>query len=415
MTQINVSSRKDYNRVDLQFDQPVRHNAVNSVADSGYFYIDVYGITTSYKRRVLSGTDQLLRQSEAVSYPELSVLRLAFFTIDRDVEFRVNMTANPPRLVVEAMRPPGYGKIAAPTATPTRLPGQTNSGDVAGVVPSPAAGLPASMMRGVPGARLEQASVGAGAKKIVIIDPGHGGATDGARSSVLVEGRQIAEKDLTLQFASQLQRAINNTPNMVAILTRPDDRSLGLEERVRFAEDHTGDLFISIHMNDGSGNPNAAGIEFYSLSDRGTTDAAVREVERRENDTGGAPATGYTPLLKRNLTDLERNKLEDWGKEGRVLCEELERSFLGVPYFRQHNRGVKSAAFVVLQNFKMPAVLVEVGFVTNTEELARLMNPQFQQRVAERLCYGIGRYFNMLDPAFKAPAPVSDTRGALGF
>ena len=364
---------------------------------------------------MLSGAEQLLRQSEAVSYPELSVLRLAFFPVDRDVEFRVNATANPPRLIIEAMRPPGYGKIAPPTPVPSRLPGQTNSGDAVGAVPAPTAGLPTSMMRGVPGMQLQQSTSGGGAKKIVIIDPGHGGATDGARSSSLFEGRQIAEKDLTLQFAAQLQKAINSTPNMVGILTRPDDRSLGLEERVRFAEDHTGDLFISIHMNDGSGNPNAAGIEFYSLSDKGTTDAAVREVERRENDTGGGTAAGYTPLLKRNLTDLEHNKLEDWGKEGRVVCEELERSFLAVPYFRQHNRGVKSAGFVVLQNFKMPAVLVEVGFITNSEELGRLVNPQFQQRVAERLCYGIGRYFNMLDPSFKPPTPVSDVRGAQGY
>jgi N-acetylmuramoyl-L-alanine amidase len=100
---------------------------------------------------------------------------------------------------------------------------------------------------------------------------------------------------------------------------------------------------------------------------------------------------------------MSRGKLEDWQYESWLMCRRLQDELAQAnPYFRQNTRGIKSAGFKVLKNFYMPAVLVEVGFISNSTDLRYLVNPQFQQQTAVAIFNALNRYFSEIDPQFKA-------------
>jgi N-acetylmuramoyl-L-alanine amidase len=216
-------------------------------------------------------------------------------------------------------------------------------------------------------------------------------------------GQIIPEKQLTFEFSYHLKRLLDQAPNIVALVTRTDDRVVSLADRVKFAEANDGDLFISIHKNDGAGNASARGMEVYYLNDRGTVTGAVRAVEERENRDYGVDSEPIAAgsLVRAILTDMERRKLADFRFESYNFCRAIESNLLQIPYFRRHNRGVKSANFVVLRNFKMPAVLLEVGFISNADELRYLMNQDFQRATAVALFNAINDYFADTDPSFE--------------
>ncbi|MCX7017930.1 MAG: N-acetylmuramoyl-L-alanine amidase [Candidatus Sumerlaeota bacterium] len=416
VTQLSWDSKEQYNRFYAQFDENVRHNAVDALAEKGYFYVDIYGIRANYKRRLMEINDQTLRYVDALTYPDYSVLRFVFYPKDRNVTFNITTASNPARLVADTIR------IGAGAPQQTGLPADAGAKKAlalmpgAGTVSSPMAASDAIASAGIslkapriPEPRPQPAASQGKKKYIVIIDPGHGGANSGASSSALIGGRQVQEKELTLQFAYYLKKIIDNAPNMAAFLTRSSDKTLTLEERVKFAEDHTGDLFVSLHMNDGAGNPNARGIELFFLNDKGTVDGAVKAVEERENADGSrsdSSLKGAPPLLKTLLTDFQHASLENMQYESYLVGQKIENSFRTMAYYgrQQHIRGVKSANFLVLKNFSMPAVLAEIGFITNDEELRLLVNPQFQRAVAILIYNGICEYISENDPNFKPRA-----------
>ncbi len=404
VTRISWDSQPTFNRFVVEFDQSPLYHSVDAIKDKGYFYIDVYGISLVYKRRILPIDDALLRQVEAISYPEYGVLRFVFYVKNLNAEFAVHKLDSPPRLIIDTVY-----KAELPTPPPTDSANVTHSTELSSVTPTnPIVIRDQQVVIHTPSIpepqRLGNRSSSSGRKKYIIIDPGHGGANHGAKAPTLIGGQPVLEKDLTMQFAYHLKKVIDGSPNMVAFLTRTDDRLLSLEDRVRFAEQNQGDLFLSIHMNDGAGNPNARGIEFFYLSEKGTADAAAKAVAERENmevGTNGAPTTQGTPLLRQILTDLERGKLEDWQYESYLVAKSLLTRFQQHPYFAAYVRGIKSANFVVLKNFYMPAVLIEVGFITNTDELRYLVNPRFQRLTAIIIYNALNDYFAQNDPAFQ--------------
>ncbi len=403
VTRISWDSEAERTRFAVELDQDVVVNAVDNIREKGFYYVDVYGITTAYKRRLLDINDSLVRQVESISYPEHGVLRFVFYVKDQAKGFQVQRETAPFRLFIDTLAttsslvsPPisGASRTSGPpfndVSSPIVIRDRVSSTRIP-PIPEP----PSSPLLG----RRSQ-----GAKKIVVIDPGHGGANQGASSQALVNGRIIYEKELTLQFAYHLKKIIDSSPNMVAVLTRTGDTLVPLSDRVAFAEKQKADLFISIHMNDGAGNPNARGMEIFYLSEKGADDAAAKAVAERENldvlANGSATRAG-TPLLAQLLTDLERQRLESWQYESYVVCTRILNSFQQHPYFRSYARGIKSANFVVLKNFYMPAVLLEVGFITNSDELRYLINPKFQKLTAILLYNAISEYFAQTDPTFR--------------
>nr|WP_317357068.1 N-acetylmuramoyl-L-alanine amidase [uncultured Tyzzerella sp.] len=174
-------------------------------------------------------------------------------------------------------------------------------------------------------------------KNIVVIDPGHGDS-DGGTS-----GNGFVEKNINLDIALKLNSVFEANPNVKAYFTRLDDSYPSFNDRTNMSNE-VGDMFVSIHQN-ASGNGSAApnGTEVYYLkpntSDRGITSKIMADT-------------------------FQKNLLEDLG----LL-----------------DRKVKTANFIVLRNNKMPAILCEIGFLSNPSDASKLSNPDFQQNVAQSL------------------------------
>jgi N-acetylmuramoyl-L-alanine amidase len=253
------------------------------------------------------------------------------------------------------------------------------------------------------------ANGGAGSsRKLVVIDPGHGGESAGARTSVKIGGSHHLEKDLVLSIARRMVPFFEQSPNLSVILTRWDDRDVSLDDRIRIAEQADADLFVSIHLNaQSSAKKTARGFEVYYLDDGAR--ATNRHLESIENDRGVGAATRVASGggLMAILNDLAGEKVAAFRAESRELGETIDQVFSRSGPFRSRTRGVKAANFRVLMNSEMPAVLAECGFIDHPEDAAMLVGPNGQDRVAALLFNSINHYFARVDPAFQAYlAPV---------
>jgi N-acetylmuramoyl-L-alanine amidase len=212
----------------------------------------------------------------------------------------------------------------------------------------------------------------------VVIDAGHGGGDLGA------EGRGgLREKDVTLAVAKKLEQILEGR-DIEVILTRNGDESLGLVERTETANRYSADLFISVHCNAWP-NPRAKGVETYFLSPAKTEwDASVARAEN-----AGVSAAEDLDFI---LWDLVQNA---YIQESATLAEEVQERLaadLGL-----ENRGVKQAGFRVLVGAFMPAILVELGFVTNQGDAAKLTDPEFQRKAAEAMADAIIEFRARMD------------------
>jgi len=214
--------------------------------------------------------------------------------------------------------------------------------------------------------------------RTIMVDPGHGGRDPGA---VGVGG--VKEKDINLRFAKILGRQLEEAGFKV-LYTRTDDSFIALEDRTAKANLEKADLFVSVHCN-AIHLKDFSGMETYYL-DLATSKDAVR-VAAREN----AVSTKSISDLQVILTDLMLNsKL----KESKDLAKNVHSRVL--QGLRQKHRvddhGVRSAPFYVLMGAKMPAILVELGYVTNAAEARRLQSDAYLELQAQGLVAGIKAY-----------------------
>jgi N-acetylmuramoyl-L-alanine amidase len=205
----------------------------------------------------------------------------------------------------------------------------------------------------------------------VVIDPGHGGVDVGATGRA-----DVQEKDITLAVARELARTLRDRNDIEAVLTRGDDSSLGLVERTEFANREGADLFVSLHCNAWF-DPAARGVETYFLSPaKSEWDA---DVARKENSSAG---TGDD--LDFILWDLVQNA---YIQESATLAEAVQAGLVNDTGLR--NRGVKQAGFRVLVGAFMPAILVEMGFISNGDDAKALTDRREQRRIARALADAI--------------------------
>jgi N-acetylmuramoyl-L-alanine amidase len=239
-------------------------------------------------------------------------------------------------------------------------------------------------------------------RRVVVLDPGHGGTETGARGPA-----GLVEKDVTLALARSLARAIHETdPTIAVVLTRDEDRLVGLDERTAIANHNKADLFLSIHLN-AAPRANATGAETYYLATEATDHEArtLAALENRALDEapvrdGDSPA-GALDLV---LWDLAQNR---YVAESSVLAESIQRHMNRLTGTR--DRGVRQAPFRVLMGAMMPAVLVEVGFVSSAAEEQRLASPDYQQQVVQALAAAVREFLSDVDrqsgPAARGAAP----------
>lgn len=228
----------------------------------------------------------------------------------------------------------------------------------------------------------------AGGKRIVMLDPGHGGIDTGAIGS-----NGSKEKHVVLAIAKNV-RSILRSKGIDARLTRSGDNFIPLYDRVEIAHQHGADLFMSIHA-DGFTNPSAAGASVFALSNRGASSAMAKYLSDRENaadDVAGKKAQDKDHLLQQVLFDLVQT---DTIKNSLTLGSHILRQIK--PVHRLHSRNTEQAAFVVLKSPSIPSVLVETSFITNPQEEKLLGTTAFRQKIASAIASGVISYFNWFD------------------
>jgi N-acetylmuramoyl-L-alanine amidase len=224
--------------------------------------------------------------------------------------------------------------------------------------------------------------------KTIVIDPGHGGKDPGT----FAKGG-LREKDIVLQFAKALKPKLEKRLGCKVILTRTRDVFLSLEKRTAFANMNKADLFISLHVN-ANEVKKVNGIETYFLNM--ATDKRAVMLAAAENATS-----------EKNISDLQKilNELMLNTKitESSKLAHEVQSGITGhmnKTRRKVKNLGVKQAPFYVLIGAEMPAVLVEIGFITNPSERRRLADREYLRTLADGLAVGIDGYIKGIDLAY---------------
>ncbi len=236
----------------------------------------------------------------------------------------------------------------------------------------------------------------------IAVDPGHGGVETGA-----IGPGGLQEKDATLEIAKRLAATLPKVLNCRTVLTRDTDLLVPLDDRTSIANHERADLFLSVHANS-SRAASAKGSETYYLSLE-ASDKIAQEVAKEENQAGAAAggpagAASGNPDLDFILWDLAQSAHL---KESAELGEAIQTELNAVS--DTANRGIKQAPFRVLVGATMPAVLVEVAFISNPEEEKKLKSPEFQQAVADAVARAVARFFTRRSPAAIRPTPAPAT------
>lgn len=223
-------------------------------------------------------------------------------------------------------------------------------------------------------------------KKIIVIDPGHGGKDSGA----IGYKKHIYEKNIVFKISKELSKILKQKGYTV-YLTRNKDTFIKLRHRTEYANKKNADIFISVHANaipKSSDTDNAFGIETYFLSP--SKNERAEQVAAKENIKDMDDMNHYGKDSFLNF--LNREKILASNKLG-IDLQQGTLSVLRKKYSQVKDGGVRKGPFWVLVGAQMPAVLVEVGFVSNPMEAKRLTDSKYQKHFAQGMAEGIERYF----------------------
>ena len=230
----------------------------------------------------------------------------------------------------------------------------------------------------------------------ILIDPGHGGEDNGAVGSYYKSKKKrevVKEKDISLSLAKKIHEELQKK-NFSSYLTRSVDRTVSLAERAEMAEKIEADLFISVHINS-SEKSGPRGFETYYLDNH--DDSAVKKVEAVENKD----LTGEELIINKILTDLVIQRTVTSSKGlATSIHSEIDKSI--ARKFKMKDRGVRPGLFYVLALTKRPAILLEVGFLSNPRELKKMLRADLQTTYAKAVANGIEEYLkkqNKLEPS----------------
>jgi len=224
-------------------------------------------------------------------------------------------------------------------------------------------------------------------RPVVVIDPGHGGVDNGTQAG----GGENNEKDLVLGFGLALRDRIEKSGKYRVVMTREDDTFVPLADRVRIARNQSAALFVSIHADAlPRGEGDAQGATIYTLSDRASDSEAERlaETENKADAIGGVNLTEEPTEVADILIDLARRETRTFSNRfARLLMGEMKTTA------RMHKRPLKSAGFKVLKAPDVPSVLVELGYVSNKDDLEHLLSESWRTRIVGSMGQAIDAFF----------------------
>jgi len=217
--------------------------------------------------------------------------------------------------------------------------------------------------------------------KTIILDAGHGGKDPGA---IGITGAR--EKIIVLDITKRVKRILEKS-GIKAILTRSQDRFLTLEERTEKASSYNADLFVSIHANS-STSKRPQGVEVYYPKYMGREKGKEDQIKKNQKIFfRKLKMKQSNPAVEKIVFDMLYSHKQNESKD---LAWHVSRNLAKSIGFR--NRGNMSSGFFVLRNTLVPAVLVEVGYLSNKKEERLLRKPEFRQKVAQAIAQSIIRY-----------------------
>ena len=226
-------------------------------------------------------------------------------------------------------------------------------------------------------------------RPLVVLDPGHGGPDHGTRMAPT----ESPEKTIVLEFCLMLKEKLEKTGKYRVAMTRTDDTFIALADRVSFARDRKASLFISVHADalervDGD----AQGATIYTLSETASDAAAasLAEVENRADVIAGLDIAPEATDVADILIDLAKRETKTFSLQfARTLVGELRNAT------RMHKEPMRSASFVVLKAPDIPSVLVELGYVTNKQDLKSMTSDPWRGKVTDSVMQAVGTFFNV--------------------
>ena len=222
-------------------------------------------------------------------------------------------------------------------------------------------------------------------RKVIVIDPGHGGIDPGA-----ISPSKTLEKDVVLKYGLALRKELEKSGRYKVVMTRVDDTFVRLEKRVEFARENKADLFIAIHADTVHGQQ-ARGVTVYTVSDQ-ASDAEAEALAQKENRAdiiaGMDLATESKDVanILINLAQREsRNRSMAFSKKAVTELKNVT-AFTGKP--------IRSAAFVVLKAPDVPSVLIELGYLSSKQDEALLTSADWHKRMAAGMAKAIDQFFS---------------------
>ena len=277
----------------------------------------------------------------------------------------------------------GFKASSVPLDNATRLVVDVAAAAQTDVAPPPAPAAPG------PPPDLTTLTQAPASIRTIAIDPGHGGDDEGAKGA---EGTK--EKDLTLAVARRIKAAVESRLGIRVLLTRDDDRRVPIDERTAMANNSKSDLFISLHAN-ASLRSSLAGASIYSAAFEPNASQAARAAltsERVPAIGGGAREIEFVPWDFAQAAHLE---------DSDTLAKLLEAQFHDrIPLAA---RPVDSAPLRVLESANMPAVLVEMGYLTNPAQEKQLAGAEFQNAFVQAVFDAVVKFRDLLDERRRAP------------
>lgn len=235
-----------------------------------------------------------------------------------------------------------------------------------------------------PGVKGKKGKPGKSRRRVIVIDPGHGGVDPGA-----VGPRGTSEKSVVLKFAKTLQGSLQATGRYVVLLTRNKDTFVSLRDRVRFARQRNADLFISVHA-DSISRGNARGSTVYTLSER-ASDREAAELAAKENRTdiiAGVDLGEESDEVADILIDLAQRETNNHSVQfAKKLVKELPKAT------KMTRRPHRFAGFRVLKAPDLPSVLLELGYISSRHDEKLLRSNRWRSKMAKAVVKAVNVYF----------------------
>jgi N-acetylmuramoyl-L-alanine amidase len=228
-------------------------------------------------------------------------------------------------------------------------------------------------------------------RRVIVIDPGHGGVDPGAL------GHKHHEKEIVLAAAKTLAQKLEQTRRYKVVMTRDRDAFVGLRERISIARRAGADLFVSLHA-DSIDDTSLRGLSVYTLSETASDQeaAALAVSENKVDIIAGLDLSDQAPEVTDILIDLTQRRTKNLS--ARMAAHVVEEMAKVTPLLGRSHR---FAGFAVLKAPDVPSVLVELGFLSNPTDHKNLEDPAFRNRLADGLARAIDSYFQGVQSAYR--------------